>query len=281
MRFSPCMFGLFFALGCHSPEALFAVKVKVSTYNVAGLPAGLSSSKPEVNTALIAPKLSIWDLVAVQEDFAFHHVLISDPTHPYITSPEDWGGGNGALGDGLSLFSNYEIKQTERFDWNMCNGTTMGFADCLTKKGYQWSVLRIPHVGLVHLYNVHFDAGSDALDLAARQSQVTQLKETLLQNSQDVPLIVMGDTNMEEWPSESYMRFISEMQLRDACVEILCPVLTRIDRIFVRSSSKTEVRVNSWKIRDDFHDETGEPLSDHDPIEAELEFIPILMESMK
>ena len=41
----------------------------VLTYNVAGLPEGLSSGHPETNTPLISPRLGAYDIVNVQEDF--------------------------------------------------------------------------------------------------------------------------------------------------------------------------------------------------------------------
>lgn len=54
------------------------------TYNVAGLPEGLSGSNPSVNTPLISPLLNAYDLVLVQEDWIdaagvdfFHDDVIS------------------------------------------------------------------------------------------------------------------------------------------------------------------------------------------------------------
>lgn len=47
----------------------------VLTYNVAGLPEGLSSGTPATNTALLAPKLAPYGLVNVQEDFNYHATL--------------------------------------------------------------------------------------------------------------------------------------------------------------------------------------------------------------
>ena len=40
------------------------------TYNVAGLPEGISGSNPETNMQMISPLLNAYDLVLIQEDFS-------------------------------------------------------------------------------------------------------------------------------------------------------------------------------------------------------------------
>ncbi|MEQ9318019.1 MAG: hypothetical protein RIF41_02630, partial [Polyangiaceae bacterium] len=45
------------------------------SYNVAGLPQGLSGSEPEEYIPLISPLLTGYDLVLVQEDFVYHAEL--------------------------------------------------------------------------------------------------------------------------------------------------------------------------------------------------------------
>ena len=49
----------------------------VLSLNVAGLPAILSSSDPAENTVQMSPLLNNYDIVSVQEDFAYHDDLIS------------------------------------------------------------------------------------------------------------------------------------------------------------------------------------------------------------
>ena len=50
----------------------------VLSLNVAGLPAILSSGDPAVNTVKISPLLNNFDIISVQEDFAYHDELISE-----------------------------------------------------------------------------------------------------------------------------------------------------------------------------------------------------------
>ncbi len=61
--------------------------LQVLTYNVAGLPQGISSSNPATNTSQISPKLNAYDLVLVQEDFWYHADLARDAHHAYQTPP--------------------------------------------------------------------------------------------------------------------------------------------------------------------------------------------------
>ena len=57
------------------------------TYNVAGLPQGISKSNPASNTPQIGPKLNRYQLVLAQEDFVYHHLLTSSVQHLYATQP--------------------------------------------------------------------------------------------------------------------------------------------------------------------------------------------------
>jgi len=53
------------------------------TYNVAGLPQGISPSNPKKNIPLISPKLNKFEIALVQEDFVYHNELKSKTNHPY------------------------------------------------------------------------------------------------------------------------------------------------------------------------------------------------------
>ena len=48
------------------------------TYNVAGLPEGISSSHPRTNIPQISPMLNEFGIVLVQEDFSYHDLLVSE-----------------------------------------------------------------------------------------------------------------------------------------------------------------------------------------------------------
>src|SRR5262249_4645301 len=105
----------------------------VLTYNIAGLPDGLSSAPTEraAATTAIGQRLGPYDIVHVQEDFNYHANLYAADTHPYRT-PTSGGAG---IGSGLNTLSGipYDADDFERVQWNSCQ---LDSGDCLTPKGF-------------------------------------------------------------------------------------------------------------------------------------------------
>ena len=64
-------------------------EISVVTYNVHGLPESVAGTHPKDNMPLISPLLNDYDIVAIQEDFFYHHLLASSIAHPYRT-PEEY-----------------------------------------------------------------------------------------------------------------------------------------------------------------------------------------------
>ena len=62
-------------------EAYERGRFNVLSLNVAGLPEVLSSSNPKENTLQMSPLLNGYDIVSIQEDFAYHDDLIKYDTH--------------------------------------------------------------------------------------------------------------------------------------------------------------------------------------------------------
>ncbi|MCP4715098.1 MAG: hypothetical protein GY868_08280, partial [Deltaproteobacteria bacterium] len=89
------------------------------TYNVAGLPQGISQSDPIVNSPQIAVKLNRFDVVLAQEDFFYHYFLRYGAAHPYQSRPDY---SRGSLGDGLNRFSFCAFSDHERIGWDACYG---------------------------------------------------------------------------------------------------------------------------------------------------------------
>lgn len=113
------------------------------TYNVAGLPEGLSSSKPTANSPLISPKLNAYDLVLLQEDWGepidiggmkilFHHdAVVADADHAYRTDPapaplgldlDRLPTGPPLIADGLNRLSRFPFDGPNRQKWARCSG---------------------------------------------------------------------------------------------------------------------------------------------------------------
>lgn len=183
----------------------------VLTYNVAGLPEGLSSGNPEENTPVIGQRVAAYDVVHVQEDFNYHAALYAADAHPYRT-PTSGGAG---FGDGLNTLSDYPYSDFTRDDWNACNGT-----DCLTPKGFTWSRVRLAEGVYVDFYNLHPNAGTTDADLSARRANISELSAFIAANSGGNAVVVMGDTNTRYTRTGDNIRdLLSANGLTDAWVQ--------------------------------------------------------------
>ncbi|MGW0707068.1 jacalin-like lectin [Streptomyces sp. NPDC002643] len=267
------------AAGAATPAAAATTGTfNVLTYNVAGLPAGLSSSDPETNTPLISPRLGAYDIVNVQEDFNYHAALYAGDDHPYRTATS----GGVPFGDGLNTLSDYAFEDFERVKWNDCTGT-----NCLTPKGFSLARVRLAEGVFVDLYNVHTNADDDDAALAARRANIEQLCDFIQANSSGNAVIVMGDTNTRYTRAGDNIRtLLSENNLKDPWVDLVkggtppaqgsdalvcdsaaptntCEV---VDKVLYRGSDLVSLDAtrynNEWT---KFLREDGEHLSDHYP----------------
>ena len=236
------------------------------TYNVAGLPEGISPSNPEKNIPLMSPLLNKYDIAFVQEDFFYHEELKSKAQHPFQTDSNN-GAGQFDFGDGLNRFSTFSLNSFRRQEWSTCSNDNGN--DCLARKGFSWAKTEIaPGVG-IDIYNVHLDSGGSQEDFSARDSQLKQLLTVINANSTGKAIIVAGDTNLktETRPEDEqfFQGLLDGAGLTDACRSHSCDN-EQVDRVLFRSSASLNLNVISWKIDTEFVDEQGIKLSDHNAV---------------
>ena len=260
------------------------------TYNVAGLPEGLSSSMPARFTPLIGPLLNGYELVFLQESWltpednpfdllglrAYHEILVAASEHPHKTVPADQPFGNdpsrpsALLGDGLNIFSRYPLAATTRIAWATCVDTA---SDCLAFKGFSMTPAQLGGLP-VHLYDLHMEAGGSAEDDAARALGIEQMVAFIEEHSADIAVIMAGDFNLHtegEPAASQFADLVMRAGLTDACTELECEDPGSIDKVLVRSSAELELRVESWESEADvFVSDMGEPLSDHLPLAVKI-----------
>jgi endonuclease/exonuclease/phosphatase family metal-dependent hydrolase len=256
------------AKGTPAPAATAAATLQILTYNVAGLPQGLSSSQPAQNTPLISPKLNPFELVLVQEDFSYHSELVSAATHAHKSTPMPNASPTN-LGDGLNVLSRIAFSDFSRTKWTKCNGTFDQKNDCLTSKGFARFVVDVGGGRTVDVYDAHFDAGRSDGDAAARDAQVTQLAQAIAARSAGKAVIVAGDTNMKASDEPTFQKLLTTAGLTCACRSISCAEPERIDRVMFRSSASLKLSAKSWHV-ESFVDGAGNPLSDHEPVSVEM-----------
>lgn len=268
-----------------------ATPLSVVSYNVAGLPAPLSSSTPAVNTPLISPLLDAYDLVGVQEDFFYHDRLVASLTFPYQSVKDDSANEYGeqlgfAFGDGLNSFSRTPFTDFTRITWDECFGTVTNGSDCLTPKGLSFQRHEYAPGVFLDVYNWHADASSGPEDLAARRSNTRQLAQEILDRSAGNAVIVLGDTNSRWTRAGDALPELAATGLTDAWIELIrggdvpevgaaltdCAAevsrdCERVDKIFYRSSDVLVLEALAYDVPAAlFSDASGVPLSDHDPV---------------
>lgn len=273
------------------PEVLLEKKehglLKLLTYNVAGLPEGISSAltKRYDSMLIIGEKINDYDIVNVQEDFNYNIQLYTKNLHPYKTAHR----GKAIWGDGLNTFSKYPIKEFRRVSWKKCNSS-----DCLTPKGFSLARIRLAKDIIVDVYNIHATAGNSVSAAKARQRNLLQLATYICDHSSDNPLIVMGDFNAHyQYNLDNMFDFLTQTKLQDSWVTTILqgnyPVMQdnfeiisdlerndnteSIDKILYRSSVQLKFEPTKYKIYlDHFLDGNRLHLSDHLAVMTELKW---------
>jgi len=245
-------------------------RLKVLTYNIAGLPDGFMTPHPSANMPQIGPLLGRYDLALIQEDFAYGALLRQSVTLPFQT-PVFVRAGRFHFGDGLSQFASQAFTALQREPWRACHGVVDSYFDCLTPKGFISTRQRLADGVEIDVYNVHLDAGPSSADQKAREAQVDQLLEAIEHRSAGRPLLLAGDTNLRS-QRDLLARFQQTAGLVDVCAKLHCPDPGRIDRVFYRSSPTLTFSARKWSIDRRFVDAKGQPLSDHLAVAVELDW---------
>lgn len=260
------------------------VSLRLITYNVAGLPEGISQSMPQRNSTLISPLLNDYDLALLQEDFSYHAQIVAASMHPYV-SPIDTRGNS--LGDGLSFLSSFAYSDFQRDAWVDCNGVLDSGSDCLTPKGFAFARF-VVGTASIDVYDIHTDAGSAAPDQTARAKNLRQLAAAIATRSSGRAVIVAGDINGRySRVGDTVPELVDAASLTDVWVElhnqgqrpaagmpVMCsavdpndPACERIDKVFYRNGGGVTLRPREYVVEGaKFVDEAGAQLSDHRPV---------------
>lgn len=271
-------------LSCKKEESnrkgqIDTMSFSVLTYNIAGLPEGISGSHPLKNTPYIGQRINDYDIVHVQEDFNYHKLLVKHDNHPYETPTKAI---SVPFADGLNTLSNYRILDLKRIQWKDCTA-----ADCLTPKGFSFSRINFNDDFLIDFYNVHANAGDKPLEMAARRKNITQLVEYVDSHSGDYPVVIMGDLNCRYSRTGDNIRIILDRNFKDAWVEkerngslpalddigFVCetgsgngPDCEVVDKIFYRSTDDIELILTDFELPTEKFSLNGRWLSDHRPM---------------
>jgi hypothetical protein len=264
------------------------------TYNVAGLPEGLSSSNPATNTPYISPLLNDYDLVLVQEDWltpdpnpynlrVYHDILAASARHPHHSIPAPCPLGmnpartSALVSDGLNEFSNFEFRDMMRTAWEGCFGalgaSDGGASDCGAMKGFSVAMHVLAPGVEVDVYDLHGEAGSTPSDQQLQENGYRQLATFIKSFSTGHAIIMGGDTNLHTQATSPdaaiWQEFLAETGLADVCQSVDCGAdEARIDKFAYRSNDTVTITPLSHRFeREKFVRPTdGARLSDHDAL---------------
>lgn len=240
-------------------------QISVVTYNVAGLPEGLSNVRPTQTLPLVGGLLNKFDVALVQEDFAYPELLRQKLRFPYQSAPFVRGQ-QLHFGDGLSLFSKLPLGDVKRDGWTTCHGVYDSYSDCLTPKGFAHTRLELAPSVPVDIYDAHFDAGPGPGDRKARAQQLEQLLQAIEQRSAGRALVLGGDFNLMGDELPGFRKRMAQLGIVDACDELRCAEPRRLDRILLRGNNAVTLKAKSWRVAPGFRDASGRALSDHEPV---------------
>ena len=280
--------------------------------NVDGLPNYINSDGPgSEGTKKISAKMAErgWDIIGVAEDFNYNTELMSSLTG---YSSGTHRGGVSSLSndtDGLNLIWKNSIGVTgEKWvSWNTHYSSGIfgegNGADGMIDKGYRFYQATVAEGVTVDVYILHMDADSDAGDIAARESQLTQLADAIKASDNGNPIIVMGDTNCRYTREHLETLFIDAINaderftIQDAWIEQVrggayptygadaivaidkggsyeYPEAEIVDKVFYinNTDSSVTLRANRYVIATDFTDTDGTALADHWPVVVEFTY---------
>jgi endonuclease/exonuclease/phosphatase family metal-dependent hydrolase len=253
-------------------------ELRVLTYNVAGLPDGISSAGAPLLERMpqIATLLEDYDVVGLQEDFdgEGHAALVGDATHSTTQWFDTLVSEERVYGAGLAQLSRTDVGGYYEEHYELCNGVFDGASDCLASKGFQVLTLSLGGEKL-DFYNTHHEAGGGEEDEAARLSQVDQVIAAVAARSSDHAVLYTGDFNLHPEDAEDAedaepLARYDAAGLARSCDLLDCAEPNHIDQVRLRSSPTLEVWPIEWSRETVFVDGEGADLSDHPAIAITL-----------
>jgi endonuclease/exonuclease/phosphatase family metal-dependent hydrolase len=254
----------------------------ILSYNTHGLPAWIARDKPKIRFPIIGQKINAYDIAILQEDFAYHNLLLHSAVHPVIER------GNGAryrisrlftflcgsCGSGLTTLSRFpreRLLRIDRKEYTKCAGWLGGGNDCWATKGFLRTQWQIANNVKIDIYNTHLDADDGPKDHQARMAQLNQLREYIEKQTGDGPLILGGDLNLDHDVSQDKAlldSFIRHLGLTDTQAQASRGSWPyRLDYLLFRSGGGISLELIDTGVSKEFVND-GKPLSDHPPLYA-------------
>lgn len=257
----------------------------ILSFNVAGLPSILNDNDVPGDKATNAGTIGTYfaqydyDVIHVQEDFAYHAYIYATDDHPYRTATS----GTAGIGSGLNTLANFDWIDFTRVKWSTCSDASG--SDCLTPKGFTVMRVLVSEGIYIDFYNLHADAGTEADDEVARAANLKQVADYIDTWSIGNSVIVFGDTNSRYTrPDDGITVFETQNNMTDAFVQLesggvnptvlticdnpsLIDTCETVDKVLYRGSKLLTLEATYFNYESSkFLQSNGSILSDHNPI---------------
>lgn len=250
--------------------------LRVLTYNIHGLPAWIARDDPEARIRTLLPKTRAFDVVLLQEDFAYSALADELRAHRQHVRAEPADGTPFLRqGTGLTLLTDLPTAGPPHATaYHACHGWLGAASDCLASKGTLVQRLRVREGATIDVWNTHLDAGRGDEDHAVRITQLDVLAADIARNSAGQAVIVGGDFNLHWDVPRDRAQLRAFAQRLGLALAARVPDdggKKRVDYLLYRASPTVALRVRDGGVAPGFTDVRGEPLSDHPPVFAVFE----------
>ncbi len=231
------------------------VEINILTFNVWGV-FRLFTESLDKRVKLITTSINGFDLVNLQETTVVETKDITDKNNFYPYKVRYDNTSLLRLGSGLSTLSKYKILEEKFLLFSSCL-----LPDCINNKGVLFLRLEIPKLGIVDLYNTHYQ--SMPISTTHRLLANKDFEKFYKENNQDNLTIITGDFNLTE-KDEDYRDFVKKFKVIDT-FRVKNPnipgftydkeknssalfMAARIDYIFVVHNEKYNIEILESKI---------------------------------
>lgn len=268
------------------PASRAPVELSVLSYNTHGLRGAFVDDDPARRFPEIGRLINGYDVVLLQEDFAYHGSLEAFARHPVrsrgnsqdrnwvvdLLAPIVCGDCGAGLSSWIGLRGASLIGE-HREAYRDYSGWFDARKDAWVTKGLLALRVRLPGGAVVDVYNSHLDAGKKpkrVRDHQTREKQLAQLERAIRGFSGAGAVIVAGDFNAREDRSNPALdRFAAALGLRESGARTdQDRWRPRCEYIFYRGDTRTEIALLDAGEASEFEDANGRPLSDHPAIRA-------------
>lgn len=274
------------ALEAWKPSPGASLELSVLSYNTHGLRGTFVDDAPEARFPAIGRLINAYDVVLLQEDFAYHQSIATSAEHAIRRrgNPQDRNPIAdllapivcGDCGAGLSTLIDLQessLLAEHREAYDDYSGWFDARKDAWVTKGLLALRVRLPGGAVVDVYNSHLDAGKKpkrVRDHQTRERQLAQLERAIRDFSGSGALILAGDFNARvDRRNPALEEFVAALGLQESGAQTDPDRWRpRCEYIFYRGDARTEISLVEAGEAAEFVGQKGKPLSDHPAIRA-------------